>query len=172
VDVVLGPLITLVIFNPGKPGTSSSSTSPSSARSSSRRSPTASPSSRSASRLHGLHGRPLRPGRGERHQPEELAKVTNPEFKDVPWGRPRTIAVRTPSDPDEQFRVIQSALSGSDLQTFPQYYVPYESMAAEALRRAKPVDKLQKAFPAEMESRFAMSAAALPTCATCREGRA
>ena len=82
----------------------------------------------------------------------ELAKVARPEFKSVPWGRPRTIAVRTPSDPNEQFRIIQSALAGADLQTFPQYYVAYEELAAEALRRAKPIDKLVKTFPAEMES--------------------
>src|SRR6185369_9062756 len=82
----------------------------------------------------------------------ELAKVTDPRFKDVPWGRPPTIAVRTPKDPDEQFRIIQSALAGADLQTFPQYYVPYESMAADALGRAKPVDKLSKVAPADLDA--------------------
>lgn len=85
-------------------------------------------------------------------KPAELAKVTDPQFKEVSLGRPRTIAVRSPKDPEEQFRVIQSALTGSDLQTFPQYYVPYEAMASEALAKAKPVDKLVKSFPAEMES--------------------
>jgi hypothetical protein len=152
VDVVLGPLITLVIFNPGK------------ARHLLKLDFAIIGAIQFAALAYGItviaEVRPVYMVftvdrfdlvTASDVQPAELAKVTNPEFKEAPWGRPRTIAVRTPSDPNEQFRVIQSALAGSDLQTFPQYYVPYESMAAEALRRAKPVDKLQKAFPAEME---------------------
>jgi hypothetical protein len=74
----------------------------------------------------------------------ELARVTDPDFRDVPWGRPRTIAVRSPADAAEQMRIIQSALAGSDLQTFPQYYVKYEALAAQALKLAKPVSGLRK----------------------------
>lgn len=79
----------------------------------------------------------------------ERARATDPEFKDMPWGRPRTIAVRTPSDQQEQMRIIQSAMAGSDLQTFPQYYVKYEVLAAQALKRAKPVSDLRRRHPDE-----------------------
>ncbi len=82
-------------------------------------------------------------------QKEELAKVTDARFKDVPWGRPRTIAVKSPTDPNEQFRVIQSALRGADLQTFPQHYVPYADMAQDALRRSRPLERLRKGHPDE-----------------------
>jgi len=78
---------------------------------------------------------------------EERARVTDPAFKEIPWGSPRTIAVRSPADPEEQFRIIQSALRGADLQTFPQYYVPYESLARDALRRSRPLESLRKSSP-------------------------
>jgi hypothetical protein len=77
----------------------------------------------------------------------ELARVTDSDFKGVPWGRPRTIAVRSPADAAEQMRIIQSALAGSDLQTFPQYYVRYETLAAQALKLAKPVPDLRRRHP-------------------------
>lgn len=80
---------------------------------------------------------------------EELARVADPEFKGVPWGRPRTVAVKSPADPREQIRVIQSALAGADLQTFPQYYVKYEALAARALKVSKPISALRQRHPEE-----------------------
>ncbi|MBL0140511.1 MAG: hypothetical protein IPP91_00140 [Betaproteobacteria bacterium] len=79
----------------------------------------------------------------------ELARVADPEFKGVPWGRPRTVAVNSPRDPKEQMRIIQSALAGADLQTFPQYYAKYETLAARALKVSKPVTVLRKRHPDE-----------------------
>ena len=80
---------------------------------------------------------------------EELARVTDPAFMGLPWGSPRTIAVRTPSDPRVQVRVIHSALEGADLQTFPQYFVQYESLAARALQVSQPVSALRARNPGE-----------------------
>lgn len=80
---------------------------------------------------------------------EELARVTDPRFKEIPWDGPRIIAVKSPADPDEQLRVIRSAGDGYDLQTFPQYYVPYADLAPNALKRAKPLERLRSAHPEE-----------------------
>ncbi len=78
---------------------------------------------------------------------EELARVSRPEFRGVPWGRPRTVAVVKPTEPDEQLRVMMSALAGADLQTFPQYYVPYEGQAPSALKRSRPLADLRRRHP-------------------------
>ncbi len=77
----------------------------------------------------------------------ELSKVTDPAFKGRPWGKPRTVAVRTPSDPREQFRILQSALAGADLQTFPQHFVALSAMAGEVRRASKPMEVLRKKHP-------------------------
>jgi hypothetical protein len=64
---------------------------------------------------------------------EELARVADARFKSVPWDGPRIIGVKSPADPDEQLRIIRSAANGYDLQTFPQYYVPYADLAQDVL---------------------------------------
>jgi hypothetical protein len=78
---------------------------------------------------------------------EELARVTDPRFKGVPFDGPRIIAVKSPADPDEQLRIIKSAGDGYDLQTFPQYYVPYADLASEALKRSRPLERLRSTHP-------------------------
>ena len=77
----------------------------------------------------------------------ELARVKDPRFQSIPWGRPATIAVKSPTEPAEQMRIIQSALEGSDLQTFPQYYTDFESLSAQALRKSKPYSVLRRRHP-------------------------
>jgi hypothetical protein len=77
----------------------------------------------------------------------ELARVADPRFQSIPWGRPPTIAVKSPADPKEQMRIIQSALEGADLQTFPQYYVDYEGFARQAVRASKPYALLRRRHP-------------------------
>lgn len=77
----------------------------------------------------------------------ELARVKDARFRSVPWGRPPTVAVKSPTDPKEQMRIIQSALEGADLQTFPQYYVDYESLSAQALKASKPYAVLRRRHP-------------------------
>jgi hypothetical protein len=79
--------------------------------------------------------------------PEDLAKVKQPKFDHVPWGRPQFIGVIRPSDPREAEHVLNSALAGKDLQNFPQYYVEYASQAQQALQRAQPIDSIQKRSP-------------------------
>jgi hypothetical protein len=80
----------------------------------------------------------------------DLAKVTRPEFRSVPWGRPRVIAVEMPADSAAQLEVIQWGAAGLDLQMFPQYYRPYADLAALALKRARPLSELRQRHPDEV----------------------
>lgn len=150
VDVVLGPVITLVIFNPGKGWRLL-------------RSDLAVIGTLQAAALaYGVYViAEVRPVymvytvdrfdivAANDLKEAELARVADPQFQGVPWGRPRTIAVKSPTDPREQMRIIQSALAGADLQTFPQYYVKYEMLAARALKVSKPVAVLRRRHPEE-----------------------
>jgi hypothetical protein len=80
-------------------------------------------------------------------EPEDLAKVTLPEFKQPSLGRPRYIAAVPPTDVEEHNKILFSAVGGKDLQMYPQYYRPYEPQAQNALQHAKPLDKLLKRYP-------------------------
>lgn len=150
VDVVLGPLITLIIFNPAK------------GRRLLRLDLSIIALAQASALAYGVYvvaeARPVyvvfsidrfdAVAANELFD-EDLAKVKNPVFASRPWGRPRVVGVAMPSDPKEQLEVIQWAVSGSDLQVFPQYYKEYPELAQNALQRAKPIADLRKRHPEE-----------------------
>lgn len=84
--------------------------------------------------------------------PADLAQVSREEFKRPPLGRPRYVAAVQPADQTTRLRIMSTALQGKDLQLYPQYYVPYEQEAANALNRAKPVDLLGARHDPALES--------------------
>jgi hypothetical protein len=77
----------------------------------------------------------------------ELRKATRPAAE-VPLGRPRVVAAVVPGNPDEQFRIMMSAMSGVDLHYFPQHYVDYEEMKGEVMLKAHPIARLRALNPA------------------------
>lgn len=73
----------------------------------------------------------------------ELKKARREEFRSLPLAGPRIVAVQNPSDSAERAKILFSAISGgADLPQLPQYYVPYSEMANEAARNALPLDIL------------------------------
>jgi hypothetical protein len=81
--------------------------------------------------------------------PAELAKVTQAEFRDLPLTGPRVIGAVPPTDADERERVLLTSVFGStDLQVFPQYYVPYEKIAAEVAAKGLTLTKAREIEPA------------------------
>lgn len=156
VDVTLGPLITLIIFKSGKKGLKFDLTVIALVQ--------------FAALAYGLHtlylARPVYLTftidrfdlvTAKDLDPEDLAKVTNAEFKQLPLGRPRYAAVVVPASSDERLKIIGSALSGKDLQMYPQQYVPYDQEAGNAIKRSKPLDALIKRAP-EMVQAYLKSA--------------
>jgi hypothetical protein len=89
--------------------------------------------------------------------PADLAKVTRPEFQKIGLGRARYIAVQAPQDADERLKVTMTALSGKDLQMYPQYYVPYSEEAGNALGKSQPLDTLLARDKAATEAFLARS---------------
>jgi len=83
---------------------------------------------------------------------EDLAAVKQPQFRRLPLGGPRFIAVAEPTDPKLVSQVLSSALTGKDLQMFPQYYVDYSQLAAQALAKARPVASLRERDAATLDA--------------------
>jgi len=151
VDITLGPLITLIIFKTGKKGLKFDLTVIALVQ--------------FAALAYGLHtvylARPVYLAftidrfdlvTAKDLDPEDLAKVTNPEYKQMPLGRPRYVAVVLPTNSDEQLKIISSALSGKDLQMYPQQYVPYDQEAGNAIKRSKPLEALIKRAPETVQA--------------------
>jgi hypothetical protein len=78
----------------------------------------------------------------------EREKVTDTAFKSVPLTGPHIVAMEMPSDMKEIQRMLES---GTDSRAFSQYYVTYDSKAKEAAAVAKPFTQIQKTNPANAE---------------------
>lgn len=79
-------------------------------------------------------------------EPAELAKAP-PELQKLPWTGPEVIGTRVPEDPAEKMRAVELALAGRDIGMRPEYWKPYADARADALARAKPVSDLRARHP-------------------------
>lgn len=79
---------------------------------------------------------------------KDLDKAQSRAYADLPWTGPRTVGARIPKDPDEQFNLMMSAVGGgADIQAFPKYYVGYDEVRGEVLSRAAPFARLRELNP-------------------------
>jgi hypothetical protein len=74
----------------------------------------------------------------------ELEKAGAKGFDELPVGGPKIVGARMPKEPDEQQRLMIAAIAGMDLNVFPQHYVPYDEVRAEARAAALPLETLRK----------------------------
>jgi hypothetical protein len=142
VDVVMGPLLTAVVFNRAKP------------KGELVRDLGVIGVMQICALVYGLNSiyeaRPvLLSFEVDRFRLISAADVQTEELMNAPKGYqtlslsgPRLVAAPKPQDPDEQLRSIDLGLKGIDLSMVPRYWQPYEPHAAQALRRARPVDLL------------------------------
>jgi hypothetical protein len=87
---------------------------------------------------------------------ESLARAA-PGFKPLPLDGPHIVGARKPADQDEAIRLGLSAMHGGpEVVNLPHLYVPYAEVAAEAARAAKPLVTLarQGREPADEVSAF------------------
>lgn len=146
VDVILGPLLTLIVFKSGKRGMKFDLAVIGLVQ--------------LAALVYGAHivflARPafivFVKDRFELATPvdleaAELAAARYPEFRASPWGGPMLAAADLPTDPDEHKKLIDLALSGFDLQNFPRYWVPYAERTKEVLAKADTIARLRVTDP-------------------------
>jgi hypothetical protein len=74
----------------------------------------------------------------------DLAEASKPEFRHLSWTGPRIVGTVMPTDPEESNALLTSGLAGKDIERFPKYYVDYPLAATELLKRAKPLAELRK----------------------------
>ncbi|AMP01649.1 putative type IV pilin accessory protein [Collimonas arenae] len=144
VDVTLGPVITLIVFNPKKKEL--------------KRDLAIVAMVQAAALLYGLHAvyiaRPVYVvfstdrfdlAFANDITDEKLAKVTNREYQSLPKFGPVVIAARRPDDTNARNELLFGSLSGGDdLPQMPQYYVPYTTQRADVLKQSQPLGLLKK----------------------------
>jgi hypothetical protein len=143
VDVVIGPLITLVVFKSGKRGM--------------RFDLWVIGMLQVAALAYGAHIIYLaRPGYivyvKDRFEvvtqveidPKELAAARRPEFRRLPLGGPVMVAADFPTDRQEMNQLVFAAMAGLDLQHFPKYWVPYAERKRQIVSKAVTLDELRR----------------------------
>ena len=76
---------------------------------------------------------------------EKLAKVSAPEFKTVPLFGPKVVAARRPETAEERLQIAMNAVSGGDdVAQMPQYYEAYGLAKDPVLKRLQPIEKLRQ----------------------------
>ena len=146
VDVILGPLLTLIVFKSGKRGMKFDLAVIGLVQ--------------IAALVYGVHivflARPafivfvkdrFELATAVELDPAELAAAKYPEFRAPGWAGPLLVAADMPSDPKERDKLIDAALAGLDLQHFPRYYVPYAERVKEVLGKAVTIARLRAAEP-------------------------
>jgi hypothetical protein len=75
----------------------------------------------------------------------EAERAAREEFRSLPLTGPKLVAAQGPTDPAERNKLLFSVLGGgADLPQLPKYYRPYPELAAEAARKALPLDLLMQ----------------------------
>lgn len=65
----------------------------------------------------------------------------------IGWGGPKVIGVRTPKDNEEMMRSLDLSLGGIDQAVRPDWWVPYEDVKARVLEKSSPVSELRAKRP-------------------------
>lgn len=73
-----------------------------------------------------------------------------PEYRDLPLTGPRVVGIKFPDkekDPEEWNKLVFIAATGKDAPQLPKYYVPYADIAADVLKKARLLSTLGKDKP-------------------------
>lgn len=74
---------------------------------------------------------------------EDLAKVKIPEYRSLPLTGPVYVYSEMPTDINEKNEVVLSAFAGKDLAQFPQHYKPFEKYSDAAGAASRPLSQLK-----------------------------
>jgi hypothetical protein len=76
----------------------------------------------------------------------DLAAAKPPYTTRPKWG-PQLIGTKLPTDTKESNELVFSSLSGKDVHVLPKYYVPFEAVTDAVKRTAEPIEALEKRHP-------------------------
>jgi hypothetical protein len=74
----------------------------------------------------------------------DYAKATRPEFRSAPWTGPRIIGALPPTDIEERNKLVLAGPGGKDIASMPQYFVDYKDAAKDLLKKANSIDVLTR----------------------------
>jgi len=81
--------------------------------------------------------------------PDEMLPKAPPALRRLPLSGPTTLGLRPFADGNEKMNATLAALAGAELGARPDFWQPYALSAPDVAKAAKPVAELKKRFPDE-----------------------
>jgi hypothetical protein len=143
IDLTAGPLLTLILYRPGKWGLKFDLTAIAIAQ--------------LAFLSYGLHtlwdGRPVfLVGTPETFtvvfaseiDPGDLVKASRAEWRKLSWTGPQLVGARMPDDPEARRKIIEEFMAGgAGIERSPKYYMAFDRIAEDVLKNSKTIDAKQ-----------------------------
>ncbi len=85
----------------------------------------------------------------------DLAKGNRPEYRSRSWRGPQLVGALPPTGPQVAEFTMKVLAGGKDIDRLPEYYVPYEQLADRLMKHALPLDLLK---PVDAEQRRQLAA--------------
>ncbi|MDT8386853.1 MAG: TfpX/TfpZ family type IV pilin accessory protein [Thiogranum sp.] len=141
VDIVLGPLLTLIIFKPGKPGLKFDLTLIALVQISALAyGASVVYTERPSYVVYAVDMFKLVPAGSI-----DSDDLPSDDMRSGVFSRPKLIFARLPEDPQERSDLLLKSMdTGKDLEMLPEYYEPYANNIALVLERARPLELLQQ----------------------------
>jgi hypothetical protein len=76
--------------------------------------------------------------------PDDVKAAKLEQFRSLPLLRPQVIAVRRPTESGEKTKALDLALAGKDIHLRPEYYEPYEAQKDVAKQKLLPMKRLKE----------------------------
>ena len=78
---------------------------------------------------------------------QDLQQASQPEWQNLSWTGPRFVWAESPTNQQDRNELLFSGLVGKDLAYLPRYYRDYSEGKAQLLSRAQPLDVLYQNHP-------------------------
>lgn len=84
-------------------------------------------------------------------RPEDLAAAPRPEWRRLPWTGPVVVGARPPVDPDLRLNIaLQAVQGGPDVPQLPQLFVPLSDVVEKLLSESRPLADFDHNAPEEI----------------------
>lgn len=78
---------------------------------------------------------------------QDLEAAGDPRWRSLSWAGPELVATQRPESAEERNALLLSGLDGKDIERLPRYYVEYAHEAPNLLARAHPLSRLRTMNP-------------------------
>jgi hypothetical protein len=78
---------------------------------------------------------------------QQLKEASRPEYRKISWFGPKVVAARNPTDPKQKQELKFAAMLLLDVHNFPKFYLPVNEEIDNLISKASPIENLLSKMP-------------------------